>query len=65
MFVYGNLAAQARFGYSWDEITHLHSRLSAELPNREERQQLLDRVKRDGLPGIIAGSGFPNREHGS
>lgn len=49
MFVYGNLAAQQRFGYSWDEITNLHSRLSAELPNREERQQLLDRVKRDGF----------------
>ncbi|HWU98510.1 MAG TPA: MEKHLA domain-containing protein [Oxalicibacterium sp.] len=49
MFVYGNLAAQRRFGYSWDEITNLHSRLSAELPNREERQQLLDRVKRDGF----------------
>lgn len=49
MFVYGNLAAQQRFGYSWEEITSLRSRLSAELPNREERQQLLDRVKRDGF----------------
>lgn len=49
MFVYGNLAAQKRFGYSWEEITNLRSRLSAELPNREERQQLLDRVKRDGF----------------
>ncbi len=49
MFVYGNLAAQARFGYSWEEITRLHSRLSAELPDREERQQLLDRVRRDGF----------------
>lgn len=48
-FVYGNLAAQRRFGYSWEEITNLRSRLSAELPNREERQQLLDRVARDGF----------------
>lgn len=47
-FVYGNLAAQRRFGYTWEELTSLRSRYSAELPNREERQQLLDRVARDG-----------------
>lgn len=48
IFVYGNLAAQARFGYSWTELTSLRSCYSAELPNREERQQLLERVRRDG-----------------
>jgi PAS domain S-box-containing protein len=48
LFIYGNRAAQRRFGYSWDEITRLPSRLSAEAPNREERQQFLERVQRLG-----------------
>jgi PAS domain S-box-containing protein len=48
VFIYGNKAAQQRFGYSWDEITRLPSRLSAEAPNREERQQFLERVQRLG-----------------
>ena len=48
LFIYGNKAAQRRFGYSWDEITQLPSRLSAEAPNREERQQFLARVQRLG-----------------
>jgi PAS domain-containing protein len=48
LFIYGNKAAQRRFGYSWDEITRLPSRLSAEAPNREERQQFLARVQRLG-----------------
>jgi PAS domain-containing protein len=48
IFIYGNKAAQRRFEYSWDEITQLPSRLSAEAPNREERQQFLARVQRLG-----------------
>jgi PAS domain S-box-containing protein len=48
VFMYGNKAAQRRFGYTWDEITRLPSRLSAEAPNREERQQFLERVQRLG-----------------
>lgn len=48
LFTYGNKAAQRRFGYTWDEITRLPSRLSAEAPNREERQQFLARVQRLG-----------------
>lgn len=48
VFVYGNKAAQRRFGYDWDEITRLPSRLSAEAPNREERQRFLERVQRLG-----------------
>jgi len=48
VFIYGNKAAQQRFEYSWDEITQLPSRLSAEAPNREERQQFLARVQRLG-----------------
>lgn len=48
VFIYGNKAAQHRFEYDWDEITRLPSRLSAEAPNREERQQFLERVQRLG-----------------
>ncbi|MGF6959175.1 PAS domain S-box-containing protein [Paraburkholderia youngii] len=48
VFIYGNKAAQRRFGYSWNEITRLPSRLSAEAPNREERQQFLERVQQLG-----------------
>ncbi|WP_423192141.1 MEKHLA domain-containing protein [Cupriavidus sp. H18C2] len=48
VFVYGNKAAQRRFGYDWDEVTRLPSRLSAEAPNREERQRFLERVQRQG-----------------
>lgn len=55
VFIYGNLAAQRHFDYSWDELTRLHSRYSAELPNREERQQLLDRVRRDGYASDYRG----------
>ncbi|VVE83662.1 MEKHLA domain-containing protein [Pandoraea sputorum] len=48
VFMYGNKTAQRRFGYDWDEITRLPSRLSAEAPNREERQRFLERVQRLG-----------------
>jgi hypothetical protein len=49
IFIYGNKTAQTCFEYSWDELTSLRSRLSAEEPNREERQRLLDAVKRHGF----------------
>lgn len=48
IFIYGNKAAQRRFEYTWDEITRLPSRLSAEAPDREERRQFLERVQRFG-----------------
>ena len=48
VFIYGNMAAQRRFEYDWDAITRLPSRLSAEAPNREERQRFLERVQRLG-----------------
>ena len=48
LFIYANKAAQRRFGYSWEEIIRLPSRLSAEAPNRVERQQFLERVQRLG-----------------
>jgi PAS domain S-box-containing protein len=48
LFVYGNRTAQRRFEYAWDEIVGLPSRLSADAPNREERQAFLQRVEQDG-----------------
>ena len=49
LFVYANKAAQALFEYGWDEIVGMPSRLSAEAPNRAERQRLLNAVARDGF----------------
>jgi hypothetical protein len=48
-FIYGNRTAQACFEYTWDELTSLRSRLSAEEPEREERQRLLDLVRQYGF----------------
>ena len=48
-FVYANAATLRCFGYSADEFIGLPSRLSAEAPNREERDSLLQRVQRDGF----------------
>jgi PAS domain S-box-containing protein len=48
-FTYANRTAQTCFGYGWDEIVGLPSRLSAEAPERAERRRLLDAVGRDGF----------------
>lgn len=48
-FVYANKAAQACFEYSWDEFLGLPSRLSAEAPNRIERERVLQEVARNGF----------------
>jgi PAS domain S-box-containing protein len=48
-FIYANRAAQACFGYAFEEFVGLPSRLSAEAPERDERQRLLDAVGRDGF----------------
>jgi PAS domain-containing protein len=48
-FIYANRAAQACFGYSWNEFMALPSRLSAQAPDRAERQALLDTVARKGF----------------
>ncbi|AJK50617.1 MEKHLA domain-containing protein [Burkholderia plantarii] len=48
VFVYGNRRAQAIFGYDWHELTTLPSRLSAEAPERGERQAFLDQVTNHG-----------------
>jgi len=49
IFMYGNQAAQQRFEYTWEELTALPSRLSAEAPERSERQRFLDEVQRNGF----------------
>ncbi len=49
LFIYANKAAQALFEYDWREMVGMPSRLSAEAPNRAERQRLLDAVARDGF----------------
>jgi hypothetical protein len=48
-FVYANMCAQACFEYSWDEFIFMPSRLSAEAPERAERQALLDQVAAHGF----------------
>ena len=47
-FIYANKATQRLFGYGWDEMIGLPSRLSAAEPARDERQRLLDAVARNG-----------------
>jgi len=48
-FNYANLAAQRLFERSWDEFVGLPSRLSAEAPERQERERLLARVTAHGF----------------
>ncbi|MCW1402038.1 MEKHLA domain-containing protein [Novosphingobium sp. MW5] len=54
-FFFANRAALARFEASFDQMIGMPSRLSAEAPNRTERQALLDRVSRDGFIADYAG----------
>ena len=54
-FIYANETAQGCFEYSADELIGLPSRLSAEAPERTERQRLLDRVRRDGFIADYSG----------
>jgi PAS domain-containing protein len=54
-FIYANRAAQACFGYDWDEFVTLPSRLSAEPDLREERQAALDSVARNGFVADYSG----------
>jgi PAS domain S-box-containing protein len=49
VFIYANRSAQDCFGYDWNEIIKLPSRLSAEAPERAERQRLLDAVTAHGF----------------
>ena len=49
IFNYGNLAAQQAFELSWDELTRMESRKSAEAITQEERDELLSRVTKFGF----------------
>ncbi|MEY4683982.1 MAG: hypothetical protein RLZ25_441 [Pseudomonadota bacterium] len=59
IFNYANRLALEVFGYPWEEWITLPSRFSAEAPNREARQKLLDAVREqgfsDGYQGIRIG----------
>jgi hypothetical protein len=46
---YGNAAALALWEMSWEELTRMPSRLTAEALNREERARLLEAVTRRGF----------------
>lgn len=48
-FIYANKTAQGCFGYSWDEFIGMPSRLSAEAPERAERQRFLASVSTTGF----------------
>lgn len=49
VFNYGNQTALTLFEMSWDELTQLPSRYSAEPLNREARSRLLETVARQGF----------------
>jgi len=49
VFNYANRTALELFEMNWDEFTCLPSRLSAEQPNRDERQRLLAEVSEKGF----------------
>jgi len=55
LFNYANLAAQRLFELSWDEFIGLPSRLSAEAPERSERERLLARVTTHGFINDYSG----------
>jgi PAS domain S-box-containing protein len=55
VFIYANRAAQRRFEYSWEEFVGMPSRLSAEAPNRDERQAFLNDVLRQGFADDFRG----------
>ncbi len=48
LFVYANKMAQRCFEYSWEEFVGFPSRLSADTPDQNERQRVLNAVARDG-----------------
>ncbi|HSI08672.1 MAG TPA: MEKHLA domain-containing protein [Rariglobus sp.] len=52
---YGNRSALTLWDTTWDELTRMPSRLTAEAPNRDERARLLERVTRDGFIADYSG----------
>jgi hypothetical protein len=55
LFFFGNRAALQKFATTADQFIGMPSRLSAEAPQRSERQALLERVTRDGFIDDYAG----------
>lgn len=49
LFFYANGAAQRLFGYSWEQMVGLPSRLSAPEAQRAQRSQFFEQVERDGI----------------
>lgn len=47
-FIFANRAVQKCFGYDWAQFIGMPSRLSADTPERDEREALLKAVARDG-----------------
>jgi len=45
---YGNRCALELFAMNWEDFTSTPSRYTAEAPNREERERLLENVRRQG-----------------
>jgi hypothetical protein len=54
-FIYGNCEAQRKFGYAWEELVRLPSRLSAEKPERDARDRFLQDVARYGYVAGYSG----------
>lgn len=55
VYTYGNQQAMALFAMTWVELTSMPSRLSAEPPNRAEREQFLEAVKHQGFVDCYSG----------
>jgi hypothetical protein len=55
VLTYGNRAALALFDLTWEELTRMPSRLTAEAPDREERARLLAQVGANGYIDDYAG----------
>lgn len=56
VFFFGNAAALMVFECDWQEFTAMPSRLSAEAPDRAERDRLLERVRHHGYVDDYAGT---------
>lgn len=55
VLTYGNLKALELFELSWEELTAMPSRFTAEAPNREERARLLAEVASRGYIDSYSG----------
>ncbi len=60
VFTYANKAALSLFEMSWDQLTAMESRKSAEMPNRVEREKLLKAVTKNGFTDNYSGIRISN-----